>query len=83
MTLAMWIEQKWRQSDEPITRALERLSAEWRLTYKTLFYAHRGARVAPHTAELIELKTGGLVLAAHLVMAPTRAELRASRTEAA
>lgn len=77
MTLAEWVAKFWQRGDEPVTRSLERLAAEWELTYKTLFYAHRGARCAPHTAQLIEEKTGGKVRAADLVMAPTRAELRA------
>ncbi len=82
MTFAEWIDGQWRRPGETVTTALNRLSAEWGLSYKCLFYAHRGARVKPETAELIEQRTQGRVSAADLVMLPTRAELRA-RGEAA
>lgn len=83
MTFADWLGKHWQRDGETVTTALYRLHAEWGLSYKTLFYAHHGARVKPETAQLFEKKTGGLVRAADLVMAPTRAELRAQRTEAA
>jgi hypothetical protein len=80
MTLQDWIDTQWRLSGETRTRALERLSLEWGLTYKTLFYAARGARVSPDTARTIDQRTGGAVPAESLVMNPTRAELEAGHT---
>lgn len=75
MTLQDWISAHWRRPGETATRAIERLAIEWGVTYKTLFYAARGARVSPDTARTVEEKTSGAVRAETLVLNPTRAEL--------
>lgn len=83
MTFAEWVDQEFKKPEEPLTSALYRLNTEWGVSYKSLFYAHHGARVTPTTARLIEEKTGGRVLAAVLVMLPTRAELADTKLDEA
>ena len=75
MTLMEWIDANWRAPNETTTSALERLSGAWNITYKTLFYASKGSRMAATTAKMVEQKTRGLVKASTLVLNPTRAEL--------
>jgi len=81
MTFSDWIESRWRRPGEAISRALYRLSGDWGISYKTLFYAHRGARVTADTAREIERRTDGAVAAADLVMMPTRQSLRGGRAQ--
>lgn len=75
MTFREWFERCWQASGETVTTGLQRLSARQGISYKTLFYAHKGCRVTPGTAERIEEFSAGQVLAADLVMLPTRAEM--------
>lgn len=83
MTFADWLRKNWQRDGEAVTTALMRLSGEWGIAYKTLFYAQRGARVNPETARLIETKTSGALAAGDLVMLPKRDELRATSEEPA
>lgn len=76
MSFREWIESRWMRDGETITAALQRLSAESGLTYKSLFYAHKGARVTPDTAKRIEDLSAGNVRAESLVLLPTRREVR-------
>ena len=80
MTFPEWVRSNWLRDGEAVTTALMRLSGEWGIAYKTLFYADHGARVNPDTARVIEEKTGGACKASDLVMLPKREDVRA-RTE--
>jgi hypothetical protein len=76
MTFSEWLRARWLRPDEAVTTGLMRLSGEWGLSYKTLFYAEGGSRVSPDTAAEIEARTEGAVKAAGLVMQPQRAPKR-------
>ena len=82
MTFREWFESKWQRRGETSTDALYRASAKTRISYKSLFYAWKGARCAPSTAERIEKWTKGDVAASSLVLLPTRAELRSAEAAA-
>lgn len=76
MRFADWVRDHATRDGEALTRTLMRLSGDWGVSYKTLFYASRGARVSPDLALSIETHTAGGVKASDLVMCPPRASLR-------
>lgn len=79
MTFAQWIETVYRPqcrpADEPITRSLEHLAVELKVSYRTLFYAWKGARVGLDLAVRLEELSGGVVKKESLVFLPTAAEI--------
>lgn len=72
MTFTEWVRTHWLREGEAPTTGLMRMSGEWGVSYKTLFYAWKGCRVRPEIASVIERETGGIVNAAVLVMLPAR-----------
>lgn len=75
MTFAKWVEKKFREPDEPVTRALERLAVHLHVSYRTLFYAYKGARVGLELALRLEELSRGIVKKESLVFLPTAAEI--------
>lgn len=76
MSFSDWVRVNATREGEALTRTLMRLSGEWGISYKTLFYASRGARVSPEMAVSIEVHTAGGVKASDLVLCPSRGSLR-------
>ena len=70
-TFSDWIEEDYRQPDEPVTTAISRLALEMRAGYRTLFYAYKGARVGLDLARRIDEKSRGIVKKEGLVFLPT------------
>lgn len=76
MTFAEWIEgEDYRRAEEPVTRALQRLASDLEASYRTLFYAWKGARVGLELARKIDEKSGGKVAKESLVFLPTADEI--------
>ena len=70
-----------QQDGESRSTALARLGIAAGVSYPTIYWAWRGARVSRSVAEKIERATGGQVRALDLVSGPTRGELIAARKE--
>jgi hypothetical protein len=75
-TFAEWFGRSYQREGESRAQATARLQTQSGLGFSTLYYALRGGRVQPATAKKLEELTGGEVLAADLVLAPSRRELR-------
>ena len=75
MEFAQWFEKKWKQRGETDTAALSRLSAETGISYKTLFYARKGARQEAETARKLVAFSGDKINGWTLIDGPHRSEL--------
>lgn len=80
MTFAEWFERVWRREGESQSAALQRLSVRTGVSYKSLFYALKGCRAKPETAETLAKLSKGAIDKGSMVLAPTRAEMGIGRT---
>lgn len=80
MTFADWFASEWKRQSESQSAALQRLSTKTGVSYKSLFYALKGCRATPTTAETLAKLSRGAIDKGSMVLAPTRAEMGIGRT---
>jgi hypothetical protein len=73
-TFHHWFEKYWRNRGELLTSAISRLSLASGISYKSLFYAHKGARVRKATEDRIRLFSGNRIKAGSMVDGSARIE---------
>lgn len=78
MTFREWFDAHYRHEDETTTAALQRMSAETGVTYKSLFYILKGARTTARVASQLHVLSGKKLDRWSLVEGPTRREIKSA-----
>jgi hypothetical protein len=81
MPFPEWLDAVYRQPGESRSTAVMRLAGETGITYKTLFYAAKGARTAPRIALQLAEFSGGRIDAGALALAPKREDIKNAEPE--